>query len=73
MEVPSIFLNNILREGAKKKARSIDLTVGSTPVLRIKNNLSSFEEEILNKDQLDKVIQSFLNKEELDELYKNKE
>ena len=73
MEVPSIFLNNILREGAKKKARSIYLTVGSAPVLRIKNNLISFKEEILNEDQLDKVIQSFLNKEERDELIKNKE
>ncbi len=73
MEIPSIFLNNILREGAKKRARSIYFTVGSAPVLRIKNNLISFEDEILNKDQLDKIIQSFLNKEELDELNKNKE
>lgn len=73
MEVPSIFLNKLLREAAKKSARSIYLSVGSAPVLRVKDSLVTFEESVLDKQKIEQIIQSFLTKEEMEELKKEKE
>ncbi len=73
MEVPSIFLDKILREAAQKKARSVYLTVSSYPILRVKNELITFEEEVINREKIEKIIQSFLSQEELEKLKKDKE
>lgn len=73
MEVPSIFLNKLLREAAKKGARSIYLTVGSPPVLRVKDSLIDFSEDILDKQRIEQVIQSFLSDDEKERLKKEKE
>lgn len=74
MEVPSIFINRILTETAKKGASNILFSVGSVPVLRLEGKLVSLENEnILTKDILDKIISSTLDEKELKILEEKKE
>ncbi len=73
MEVPSIFLNRILLEAAKKKASSLHLSIGSIPVLRINGKLVQMDKEsILTLDILEKIINSVIDSEQLAKLKKNK-
>ena len=65
MEVPSIFLNRILTEMAKKNASDLHLTVGNLPIMRIDNQLSSLSgEEIITSEILSKITEAFTSKEE---------
>lgn len=74
MEIPSIFLNRILAEAAKKNASSLHLSVGSLPMMRIDDQLSSMSgESIATSETLNKVIESFLSKEEQTKLQEKKE
>lgn len=73
MEVPSIFLNRILLEAAKRKASSLHLSIGSIPILRINGKLVQMDKEsILTLDRLEKIINSIINSEQLAKLKKNK-
>ena len=73
MEIPSILLNRILSEAAKRKVSDLHLTVGSLPMARIDNQLAPFtESEILTKEILDKIIDSLLNDKEKELLKLNK-
>ncbi|NIA18431.1 MAG: hypothetical protein GWO79_00965 [Actinobacteria bacterium] len=74
MEVPSIFLNRILTQTAKRNASSIHLMAGSLPMMRINNALSPVEgESIMTAETLDKIISSFANEEEIKKFKENKE
>lgn len=73
MGLSSLFLDKILREAAKKKARSLYLAVSSYPVFRVENSLIPWEEEFLDKEKIEKIIESFLSQEELESLRKNRE
>lgn len=74
MEVPSIFLNRILSEAAKKNASNLRLSVGSVPIARINGLLTAMDNEsILDFNTLDKIIGSFLDEEELARLKKDRE
>lgn len=73
MEVPSILLNRILSEAAKKKVSDLHLTVGSLPMARIDDQLVPFNEaEIITKELLDKVIDNLLDDKEKELLKVNK-
>lgn len=74
MEVPSILLNKLLSEAAKRRASSLHLTVGSQPVMRIDAILAPVEgESIITLELLDKMMDSFLDVNERSVLDKNKE
>jgi twitching motility protein PilT len=74
MEVPSILLNRILTEAAKKNAASLHLIVGSLPMMRINNELIAIENEnIVTAEMMDKIINSFITEEERDALQRDKE
>jgi len=74
MEVPSIFLNRILTEMAKKNASDLHLTVGNLPIMRIDNQLSSLSgEEIITSEILSKITEAFTSKEEQMTLKENRE
>lgn len=74
MEVPSIFLNRILTEAAKKNSFDLHLTVGSLPMMRIDNRLVAVEgENIVTAEMIDKIINTFMDKEELACLTNDKE
>lgn len=74
MEVPSILLNRLLSEAAKKNAASIHLTIGSTPFMRVDGQLLALSNEnIITLDLLQKIIDSFLDPNEAEVLSKNKE
>jgi len=74
MEVPSIFLNRILTQIAKKNASSMHLIAGSPPMARINNELSPIEgENIVAADTIDKIIASIINEAEAERFKKNKE
>lgn len=74
MEVPSIFLNRILAEAAKKGASSLHFSVGSQPVARIDDKLIPMEKEgILTSELLGKIIDSFISEEEAKKLKEEKE
>ena len=65
MEIPSIFLNRILSEAAKRSASDLHLSVGSLPMFRINNQLiAAAGEEIITSEILDKIISSIVNQEE---------
>jgi twitching motility protein PilT len=74
MEVPSIFLNRILSETAKRHASSLHLTVGSAPTFRVDDELSPMAGEgIITAELLTKIINSFLSPEEAAKLAMDKE
>jgi len=73
MEVPSIYLNKLLSETAKKGASSLHLSIGSVPVMRINGRLVLMEEEnMLTSDLIVKIIRSFITDEEMVKLEKEK-
>ncbi len=73
MEVPSILLNRILSEAAKKKVSSLHLMVGSLPMARIDNQLTPFAgTEIITKEILAKIIDNLLDDKEKESLKLNK-
>ncbi|MBI4812640.1 Flp pilus assembly complex ATPase component TadA [Candidatus Falkowbacteria bacterium] len=74
MEVPSIFLNRVLVEAAKKNASSLHLTIGNFPLMRIDGQLAAVEgESIVTVDAINKIINSFTDEEERQELKERKE
>lgn len=74
MEVPSIVLNRILTEAAKKNASSMHLAVGSLPVVRVNNELNTLENEsIITAELIDKIIDSFASEEERKKLKEERE
>lgn len=74
MEVPSILLNRILSEAAKKQATDLHLTVGSSPILRVDGQLITMtKEEIITSEILNKIIESFVNQDEMIKLKQDKE
>lgn len=74
MEVPSIFLNRILSETARKKAMSLHLTVGSQPIWRLSNELMPMPDtDIMTSDLLVKLLGVVLSEEEQAELAQKKE
>lgn len=74
MDSPVEFFKRMLLDLAKKNASGMHLSVGSVPMLRVYGRLSELEnEEVLKKDDLDKIVQSFLSEEELASLASRKE
>ncbi len=74
MELPSIFLNRVLAEVAKRNASSFHLVVGSLPQMRIDGELVVIEgENVVTNDLLDKIVNSFLSKEEIEQLKKDRD
>lgn len=74
MEIPSIFLNRILSEVAKKGASDLHLSVGSLPMIRINDQLTPMEgEQIITTETLNKIIESIITQEEAPKLKENRE
>lgn len=74
MEVPSILLNRLLAETAKRGAASLHLTVGSAPALRLAGVLTPMEKEVIvTAEFLTKIIGSFLTAEETNRLAAERE
>jgi twitching motility protein PilT len=74
MEVPSIFLNRLLSEVAKKNASDLHLSVGSLPMLRIDGELLIVEGEgIVTVELLNKIIDALLSQSEYVYLEQNRE
>jgi len=74
MEIPSIFLNRVLLNSAKKNAANAYFSVGSIPLMRINNVLVPMEkEDILTSEMAEKIVDSFLTPEEKKELRDKKE
>jgi twitching motility protein PilT len=73
MEVPSILLNRILSEMAKKSGSDLHLTVGSPPMVRINGEFAALtDQEMLTSEVLSKIAETFLNQEEIARLKENK-
>jgi|WetSurMetagenome_2_1015567.scaffolds.fasta_scaffold04545_2 twitching motility protein PilT len=74
MDSPVEFFKKLLLDLAKKNASGLHLSVGSVPLLRVYGRLSEGEgEEVLKKEDLEKIIHSFLSEEELAILAEKKE
>ncbi len=74
MEIPSIFLNRILSEVAKKNASDLHLSVGSLPMVRINDQLVAMEgEQIVTSETLNKIISSVISQEEAVKLKEDRE
>ncbi len=74
MEVPSIFLNRILTQVARRNASSMHLMAGSLPMMRVNNELLAIEgENIVTAEITDKIIDSIASEEEIKRLKENKE
>ena len=74
MEIPSIFLNRILSEVAKKNASDLHLSVGSLPMIRINGQLFSLDNEgIVTNEIIDKIISNIINDEDAVKLKENRE
>ena len=74
MEVPSILLNRLLSETAKRGAASLHLTVGSAPAMRVSGVITPMEKEsIVTAEFLTKIIGSFLTADETNRLATEKE
>ncbi|MEK7097655.1 MAG: type IV pili twitching motility protein PilT, partial [Patescibacteria group bacterium] len=74
MEIPSIFLNRILVEAAKKNASNLHIAVGSIPVMRIDDQLAAMSQEsIVSAELVMKILDSFLTDEEKKRLDEKRE
>ena len=74
MEVPSIFLNKILAEAAKRNASSLHLTIGNLPAIRVNGQLLAMDEEsMITVEMVDKIINSFVSEDEKAALAENRE
>jgi twitching motility protein PilT len=73
MEVPSILLNRILSEMAKKNGSDLHLAVGSSPMIRVDGKFSAMEGyEMMTSEILSKISETFLSPEEIVKLKDNK-
>ncbi|MDO8667508.1 MAG: ATPase, T2SS/T4P/T4SS family [bacterium] len=73
MEVPSILLNRILSEMAKKNASDLHLAVGSPPMIRVDGEFSALAgQEMMTSEILSKFAETFLSQEEVVKLSENK-
>lgn len=62
MEVPSIFLNKILTEAAKKNSIDLHLAIGALPMMRIDSVLVPMENEnIVSADLLEKIVSAIMD------------
>ncbi len=74
MELPSIYLNRILTQAAKKNASSLHLTVGTKPMMRIDGKLNDVSEEDMSTAELvDKIVGDITSEEDKEVLKKYKE
>lgn len=74
MEIPSIFLNRILVEAAKRNASNLHIAVGSIPVMRIDDQLAAMSQEgIVSAELVMKILDSFLTDEEKKRLDEKRE
>jgi twitching motility protein PilT len=74
MDSPVEFFKRMLLDLAKKNASGLHLSVGSSPMMRSYGRLIEQEgEEVLKKDDLEKIIRSFLSDDELNVLAEKKE
>jgi len=73
MEVPSILLNRILAEMAKKNASDLHLAVGSQPMIRLDGQFSPLAgQEMITSEILNKITETFLSQEEIIKLKETK-
>lgn len=73
MEVPSILLNRILLEMAKKRGSDLHLAVGSPPLIRVDGQFAALaDQEMMTGELLGKITETFLSQEEISELNKNR-
>lgn len=74
MEITSNFLKKILPQMAQRKASSLHLSVGSSPMMRIYGRLVSLEEEgVMKREDIENIVKSFIEEEEITELKKKRE
>ncbi|KKS34412.1 MAG: Twitching motility protein [Parcubacteria group bacterium GW2011_GWC2_42_12] len=73
MEVPSILLNRILSEMAKKNGSDLHLAVGSPPMIRVDGEFSALAgQEMMTSEMLSKISETFLSPEEIVKLKESK-
>ena len=72
MEVPSILLNRILSDMAKKNGSDLHLAVGSPPMIRVDGKFSAAGQEMITSEILIKITETFLSQEEIIKLKENK-
>src|SRR3990167_139701 len=73
MEVPSILLNRILSEMAKKNGSDLHLAVGSAPMIRVDGKFTApINQEMMTSEMLGKITETFLSPEEVVKLKENK-
>jgi len=73
MEVPSILLNRILSDLAKKNGSDLHLSVGSAPMIRASGEFQPLaDQEIITSEILNKIIETFLSQEEIVRLKETK-
>lgn len=66
MEVPSILLNRILSEMAKKNGSDLHLAVGSPPMIRVDGKFAALAgQEMMTSEILSKITETFLSQEEI--------
>lgn len=69
MEVPSIFLNRILSEMAKKNGSDLHLAVGSPPMARINGQFIPLTgREMITAEIINKITETFLDADEIAKL-----
>jgi twitching motility protein PilT len=74
MDSPVDFFKRLLLEMAKRKASSLHLIVGNSPLFRVNGRfVFDSEDVILKKEDLVKIINSFLNETEIIELEDKRE
>lgn len=74
MEVPSIFLNKILTEAAKKNSVDLHLAVGSLPMMRVDGVLVSMESEnIVTAELIGRIISTIVEQNEMEKFKEDKE
>ncbi|MDO8592892.1 MAG: ATPase, T2SS/T4P/T4SS family [bacterium] len=73
MEVPSILLNRILAEMAKKNGSDLHLAVGSLPMIRVDGQFLAMEgQEMMESEMLNKITETFLSQEDIVSLKEKK-
>jgi len=73
MEVPSILLNRILSEMAKKNGSDLHLAVGSPPMIRVDGKFAVLaDQEMMTSEILNKITETFLSQEEVIKLKENR-
>ena len=66
MEVPSILLNRILSEMAKRNGSDLHLSVGNVPMIRVSGQFLPLEgQEMVTSEVLGKIAETFLSQDEI--------